>query len=143
MVRLPGHTFYRALRDKSGWGPNPTGARERKIHTRVAKRQLTTFGDIILGRVIPCRPVERGSADGRSEAIGPRLGSCSGRIARSRHRDPIEAQGIASMMSPSSPVPLGRHLLDCRQGCDGTSLVELATIFLQRPDKGLETGRKP
>ena len=26
MVRPPGHTFYRALRDKPGWGPNPTGA---------------------------------------------------------------------------------------------------------------------
>ncbi len=25
MFRLPGHTFYRALRDKPGWGPNPTG----------------------------------------------------------------------------------------------------------------------
>ena len=25
MVRLRGHAFYRALRDKPGWGPNPTG----------------------------------------------------------------------------------------------------------------------
>jgi NAD+ kinase len=27
MVRLPGHSFYRTLRDKLGWGTSPPGER--------------------------------------------------------------------------------------------------------------------
>jgi len=27
MVRLPGHSFYRTLRDKLGWGTAPSGDR--------------------------------------------------------------------------------------------------------------------
>ncbi len=27
MVRLPGHSFYRTVRDKLGWGLTPTGTR--------------------------------------------------------------------------------------------------------------------
>jgi NAD+ kinase len=30
MVRLPGHSFYRTLRDKLGWGTSPTGESRRK-----------------------------------------------------------------------------------------------------------------
>jgi NAD+ kinase len=30
MVRLPGHSFYRTLRDKLGWGTSPTGESGRK-----------------------------------------------------------------------------------------------------------------
>ena len=30
MVRLPGHSFYRTLRDKLGWGASPPGERTER-----------------------------------------------------------------------------------------------------------------
>ena len=36
MVRLPGHSFYRTLRDKLGWGPPPRHPRRLGVRpTRV------------------------------------------------------------------------------------------------------------